>query len=179
MVGDHLFVNGAGQTREAARRPLEPMTTLATVATLSERLNVGTIVSNLSLLHPALVLRQFASLAALFGGERVLAGLGAGWNRQEFAAIGLEMPRFAARLDLWRSPPAWRGSCSITAWRPSMERGLWRASCRSRPFQRSLRAFCWVAGRTASWTLLGDTPMCWTSTAAPGASRCRPDLAGS
>jgi alkanesulfonate monooxygenase SsuD/methylene tetrahydromethanopterin reductase-like flavin-dependent oxidoreductase (luciferase family) len=75
------------------------MTVLATVATLSERLHIGTMVSNLSFLHPALVLRQFAGLAALFGGDRVLAGLGAGWNRQEFAAIGLEMPTFAKRLD--------------------------------------------------------------------------------
>jgi alkanesulfonate monooxygenase SsuD/methylene tetrahydromethanopterin reductase-like flavin-dependent oxidoreductase (luciferase family) len=99
MVGDHLFVQAPGQTREGARRPLEPMTALATVATLSERLCVGTMVSNLSFLHPALVLRQFAGLAALFGGERVLAGLGAGWNRQEFAAIGLDMPSFPKRLD--------------------------------------------------------------------------------
>jgi alkanesulfonate monooxygenase SsuD/methylene tetrahydromethanopterin reductase-like flavin-dependent oxidoreductase (luciferase family) len=75
------------------------MTVLATVATLSERLHIGTMVSNLSFLHPALVLRQFAGLAALFGGDRVLAGLGAGWNRQEFAAIGLEMPTVAKRLD--------------------------------------------------------------------------------
>jgi alkanesulfonate monooxygenase SsuD/methylene tetrahydromethanopterin reductase-like flavin-dependent oxidoreductase (luciferase family) len=99
MVGDHLFVQAPGQTRETARRPLEPMTVLATVATLSERLHVGTMVSNLSFLHPALVVRQFAGLAALFGGERVLAGLGAGWNRQEFEAIGLDMPTFSARLD--------------------------------------------------------------------------------
>src|SRR5919201_6710175 len=99
MVGDHLFVQAPGQTRAAARRPLEPMTVLATVATLSERLHVGTLVSNLSFLHPALVLRQFAGLAALFGGERVWAGRGAGWNRQEFAAIGLDMPSFEVRLE--------------------------------------------------------------------------------
>jgi alkanesulfonate monooxygenase SsuD/methylene tetrahydromethanopterin reductase-like flavin-dependent oxidoreductase (luciferase family) len=98
MVGDHLFDQAPGQPRAAARRQLEPMTVLTTVATLSERLQVGTMVSNLSFL-PALVLRQFAGLAALFGGERVLAGLGAGWNRQEFAAIGLEMPGFQLRLD--------------------------------------------------------------------------------
>jgi alkanesulfonate monooxygenase SsuD/methylene tetrahydromethanopterin reductase-like flavin-dependent oxidoreductase (luciferase family) len=39
-------------------------------------------VSNVGLLHPALVLRQFAQLAVLVGGQRVLAGLGAGWNRE-------------------------------------------------------------------------------------------------
>ena len=99
MVGDHLFVQAPDQTRPTARRPMEPITVLATVASLSQRLHVGTIVSNLSFLHPALVLRQFAGLAALFGGERVLAGLGAGWNRQEFEAIGLEMPSFQSRME--------------------------------------------------------------------------------
>ena len=99
MVGDHLFIQAPDQTRSEARRPLEPMTVLATVATLSERLHVGTMVSNLSFLHPSLVLRQFAGLAALFGGDRVLAGLGAGWNRQEFEAIGLQMPDFRTRMD--------------------------------------------------------------------------------
>src|SRR5205807_3377551 len=34
-----------------------------------------------------------------FGGDRVLAGLGAGWNRQEFDAIGLQMPDFRTRID--------------------------------------------------------------------------------
>jgi alkanesulfonate monooxygenase SsuD/methylene tetrahydromethanopterin reductase-like flavin-dependent oxidoreductase (luciferase family) len=99
LVSDHLFISGGGPRAEA-RRPPEPLTTLAAVAaTLSDRLSVGTIVSNISLLHPALVLRQFAQLAALIGGERVLAGLGAGWNREEFDAIGLEMPDFGARMD--------------------------------------------------------------------------------
>jgi alkanesulfonate monooxygenase SsuD/methylene tetrahydromethanopterin reductase-like flavin-dependent oxidoreductase (luciferase family) len=35
MVGDHLFIQAPGQPRNEARRPLEPMTTLATVATIS------------------------------------------------------------------------------------------------------------------------------------------------
>ncbi len=36
MVGDHLFIQAPGQRRSEARRPLEPMTMLATVATLPE-----------------------------------------------------------------------------------------------------------------------------------------------
>jgi alkanesulfonate monooxygenase SsuD/methylene tetrahydromethanopterin reductase-like flavin-dependent oxidoreductase (luciferase family) len=98
LVGDHLFIAGAGP-RAQARRPPEPLTTLATVATLSDRLEVGTIVSNIGFLHPALALRQFANLASLFGGERVLAGIGAGWNREEFEAIGQTMPGFRARME--------------------------------------------------------------------------------
>jgi alkanesulfonate monooxygenase SsuD/methylene tetrahydromethanopterin reductase-like flavin-dependent oxidoreductase (luciferase family) len=98
LVGDHLFGAGPGPRKEA-RRPPEPLTTLATIAAISDRLHVGTIVSNVGFLHPALVLRQFANLAALFGGERVLAGIGGGWSREEFEAIGLHMPGFRSRMD--------------------------------------------------------------------------------
>ena len=99
LLTDHLFMDGPGRPRSETQRPNEPMTVLAAVAALSDRLNVGTIVSNIGLLHPALVLRQFAQIAALVGGERVLAGLGAGWNRTEFEALGFRMPKHAERLD--------------------------------------------------------------------------------
>ncbi len=99
LVPDHLFVAGGDTPRSQARRGSEPLTLLAAVATLSDTLKVGTSVSNIGLLHPALVLRQFAQLAALVGGERVLAGLGAGWNREEFDALGMRMPAFSERMD--------------------------------------------------------------------------------
>ena len=44
-------------------------------------------------------LARRAVLAALFGGERVLAGIGAGWNREEFEALGMEFPPLAGRMD--------------------------------------------------------------------------------
>jgi alkanesulfonate monooxygenase SsuD/methylene tetrahydromethanopterin reductase-like flavin-dependent oxidoreductase (luciferase family) len=72
---------------------------LAAAGASSTRLHVGTIVANASLLHPALLLRQFAELAVLLGGERVLAGIGAGWNRPEFEALGMRMPSFTERMD--------------------------------------------------------------------------------
>jgi alkanesulfonate monooxygenase SsuD/methylene tetrahydromethanopterin reductase-like flavin-dependent oxidoreductase (luciferase family) len=98
LIPDHLFIGGVGP-RADARRGSEPLTMLAAIATLSDHLVVGTSVSNVGFLHPALVLRQFAQMAVLIGGERVLAGLGAGWNREEFEAIGQRMPSFAQRLD--------------------------------------------------------------------------------
>src|SRR5438067_1869357 len=91
LIPDHLFV--------ATRRGSEPLVLLAAIATMSDRLRVGTSVSNVGFLHPALVLRQFAQLAVLVGGERVLAGLGAGWNREEFEALGMRMPPFAERMN--------------------------------------------------------------------------------
>jgi alkanesulfonate monooxygenase SsuD/methylene tetrahydromethanopterin reductase-like flavin-dependent oxidoreductase (luciferase family) len=75
------------------------MTTLAAVAGLSDRLEVQTVVMNSAWIHPALLLRPFNQLAVLIGGERVTAGLGAGWSTEEFEAVGLELPRFRARMD--------------------------------------------------------------------------------
>ena len=98
LLTDHLFMSH-GKPRAEAQRPNEPMVVLGAIAALSSRLRLGTIVSNIGLLHPALVLRQFAQLAALVGGERVVAGLGAGWNREEFEALGMPMPRFGERLQ--------------------------------------------------------------------------------
>src|SRR5579871_4781519 len=98
FASDHLFVADGGP-RANARRGSDPIVLLSTIAALSNTLSVGTSVSNIGFLHPALVLRQFAQLAALYGGERVYAGLGAGWNREEFEALGMSMPPFARRID--------------------------------------------------------------------------------
>src|SRR5689334_11940020 len=99
LLGDHLFLQQDRRPLAEARRSPEPTTMLAAIGALSERLEIGTLVSNVSLVHPIFVIRQFAQLAALFGGERVLMGLGAGWNAAEFDAIGVTMPHFRRRMD--------------------------------------------------------------------------------
>lgn len=108
LVSDHLFFSAAPGEEGVVRSP-DPVVVLSALGTLSERMAIGSIVANVGLLHPALVIRHFAQLAALFGGERILAGLGAGWNGEEFAALGTTMPGHGARLDrlretcqLWR-----------------------------------------------------------------------------
>ena len=58
-----------------------------------------TVVANTAWQHPAVLLRQFAQLAVLAGGERVTAGRSAGWCTEEFDAIGLNMPPFRPRMD--------------------------------------------------------------------------------
>lgn len=99
-VSDHLFHTRDGLPRSAGVLPApEPMTTLGAVVGMSDRLEVQTVVVNAAWTHPALLLRQFAQLAVLRGGERVTAGLGAGWSPEEFDALGLRMPRFSARMD--------------------------------------------------------------------------------
>ncbi len=98
FVTDHLFVS-RGRPRREAESGGEPFVRLAVAGALSERLILGSSVVNVGLAHPALAIRSFVELAALFGGERVLAGVGAGWNPEEFTALGLDFPPLASRLD--------------------------------------------------------------------------------
>jgi alkanesulfonate monooxygenase SsuD/methylene tetrahydromethanopterin reductase-like flavin-dependent oxidoreductase (luciferase family) len=98
FVDDHLFFSRGGSRHEASRGS-EPFTRLAVAGTLSNRLILGTGVINLGFQHPALPLRQFLELASLFGGDRVVAGIGAGWNGEEFDALGMSFDPFARRMD--------------------------------------------------------------------------------
>jgi alkanesulfonate monooxygenase SsuD/methylene tetrahydromethanopterin reductase-like flavin-dependent oxidoreductase (luciferase family) len=101
FVSDHLFARTQGKwsRSEAAAFGFEPLTFLATIGAYSDRLTIGTTVMNCAWIHPAHLLRSFAQLAFLFGGERVLAGLGAGWHREEFDALALRMPPLSERLQ--------------------------------------------------------------------------------
>jgi len=101
-IWDHLFVAATSQTDdwrdgEVYIHPAEPLTGLALVAGINPRLEVHTAVVNSEWIHPALVLRQFAQIGATIGGSRVTAGLGMGWNNEEFDALGLTKPKFADR----------------------------------------------------------------------------------
>jgi alkanesulfonate monooxygenase SsuD/methylene tetrahydromethanopterin reductase-like flavin-dependent oxidoreductase (luciferase family) len=97
-VWDHLFA-GPGPRAESAMRPCDPLTTLAAVAGISDRLILQSCVVNSGWIHPALLLRQFSQLASLVGGDRVVAGLGTGWSTDEFDALGIELPRFRPRMN--------------------------------------------------------------------------------
>jgi alkanesulfonate monooxygenase SsuD/methylene tetrahydromethanopterin reductase-like flavin-dependent oxidoreductase (luciferase family) len=99
IQGDHPFVPVAPYTSPIAAMAAECLTVLTTVAAHSDRLRVGTLVANVGIQHPVFLLRRFANLAVIHGGERVYAGLGAGWSRRGFEAIGLEMPPHRDRLD--------------------------------------------------------------------------------
>jgi len=91
---DHIF----GSSRDKTQ-PCDPLTSLAAIAALSDTLELQTIVMNSVWTHPGLLLRQFAQLAVIAGtGERVTAGLGAGWSFEEFEAMAMEFPDFKGRM---------------------------------------------------------------------------------
>ncbi|MFG3345455.1 LLM class flavin-dependent oxidoreductase [Streptomyces sp. NPDC048018] len=87
MVSDHVAV-----TPDVAERypePFyEPFTTLSWLAGLTTRVRLGTTVLVLPYRHPLLVARMVANLDRLSGGRLVL-GVGVGWAREEFAALGV------------------------------------------------------------------------------------------
>lgn len=79
--------------------PLDPYTMLGAAGALDDRLAIGTFVANVGVLHPVLAARHFLQLALLYGGERVVAGIGAGWHVDDFRMIGMVMPRHPDRVD--------------------------------------------------------------------------------
>ncbi len=74
-----------------------PVPVLATVAAATERLRVGTFVFNAALRHPAVLAQDLATLDVLSDG-RLEIGIGAGWNRPEFDAIGLPFDPVGTRV---------------------------------------------------------------------------------
>jgi probable F420-dependent oxidoreductase len=77
VVPDHLL----GQ--------LSPVVAMATVAAATSTLRVSAFVMNNDLRHPAVLAQDLASIDVLSGG-RVDIAIGAGWNKPEYEAIGLD-----------------------------------------------------------------------------------------
>jgi len=87
MVSDHLVVTP--DVAEQYPAPFyEPFTTLAWLAGLTSRVRLGTTVLIAAYRHPLLIARMAANLSQLSGGRLVL-GVGVGWARQEFSALGV------------------------------------------------------------------------------------------
>lgn len=77
---------------------LEALTVLSFVAGVTERVGLGTSVLVLPQRNELLAARQLGSLATLAPG-RVIAGIGGGWLREEFEALGRSFDARGAVLD--------------------------------------------------------------------------------
>jgi probable F420-dependent oxidoreductase len=98
-LSDHFFYSfaryGADDRPIAA---LEPLTTMAGIAAVTERVRIGVLVLCAAFRHPAMVAKAAATIDAISGG-RVEIGLGAGWLRQEFEAFGFAFGSVGERFD--------------------------------------------------------------------------------
>ncbi len=91
----------------------DPLELLSFMAACSRELLLGTAVIIAPLHSPVLLAKRAATLASLSGG-RLRLGLGIGWQREEYAAVGAPFARRGERLEesvavmreLWRHAPA-------------------------------------------------------------------------
>ncbi len=99
----------------------EPLTTLAAIAPVTERLRLATGILVAPLRPAAVLAKTVATLDSLSGG-RVDLGVGVGWQRTELEAVGLRFEQRGRILDdtigacraLWGPSPARFSSPSVT-----------------------------------------------------------------
>jgi probable F420-dependent oxidoreductase len=92
---------------------LDPLVALSFAAAATQRIRVATGVLLLPEHNPVLLAKQVASLDRLSGGRLVL-GVGVGWSREEFSALGIPFAGRGRRADeylramriLWREDVA-------------------------------------------------------------------------
>ena len=94
-VGDHLLYRGDGRR---TRGPWEAWTTLAALAAVTERVELGPLVASTSFHNPAMLAKKAATLDEISGG-RLILGLGAGWNEAEYRAFGFPFDRRVSRFE--------------------------------------------------------------------------------
>ena len=94
-VGDHLLYRGDSR---GERGPWDCWTTLAWLAGITERVELGPLVACTAFHPPGILARQAAAVDELSGGRLVVA-LGAGWNEAEFRAFGLPFDHHVSRFE--------------------------------------------------------------------------------
>jgi probable F420-dependent oxidoreductase len=94
-LGDHLLYRDDGRPE---RGPWEMWTLLAGLAAMTQRVRLGPLVACLAF-HPPGVLAKMAATVDELSGGRLVLGLGAGWNREEFDAFGIPFDHRASRFE--------------------------------------------------------------------------------
>lgn len=94
-LGDHLLYDlPVGVTRG----PWEVWTSLAAVAAVTSRVELGPFVASTAFHAPAMLAKMAATVDGISGGRLVL-GLGAGWNEREYAAYGFPFDQRISRFE--------------------------------------------------------------------------------
>jgi alkanesulfonate monooxygenase SsuD/methylene tetrahydromethanopterin reductase-like flavin-dependent oxidoreductase (luciferase family) len=94
-VGDHLLYRGDGR---GERGPWDCWTTLAALAGVTDRVELGPLVACTAFRPPGILARTAAAVDEVSGG-RLRVALGAGWNEEEFRAFGIPFDRRTARFE--------------------------------------------------------------------------------
>jgi len=117
---------------------IEPLTMLAAMAAVTQRVRLATGVL-IAPLRPAVLLAKTAATLDVLSDGRLDLGVGTGWQREEFDAVGVPFTRRTARMDdtvracqaLWtKEPPVSFSSPTVSfedLWcepRPTQPRGI-------------------------------------------------------
>jgi F420-dependent oxidoreductase-like protein len=95
-VMDHLFQIGRHGPPE--HEMLEAYTTLAYLAGVTSRLELGTMVTAAVYRHPGVLVKTVTTLDVLSGG-RAWLGIGAAWNEDESRGLGIPFPPLGERFE--------------------------------------------------------------------------------
>jgi len=98
-LADHLI--GPGPALEATNHPVQNLAAIpamAYAAAVTEKINIGCRVFCIDY-HNPMVLAKSAMTIDLLSGGRLEFGLGAGWLKGEYEAIGLEFDQPGVRID--------------------------------------------------------------------------------
>ena len=99
MGFDSLWVNDHLYGATAPEIPvLEAWSLLAALAPITERVELGTLVTPAGMRNPAHLGKVIASVDSMSGG-RVIPGLGAGWMEREFTDFGMPFLSLPQRLE--------------------------------------------------------------------------------
>jgi F420-dependent oxidoreductase-like protein len=95
-VSDHFFppIGDNVEHKEA----LEGWSLITAAATITERLQLGVLVSGNTYRNPALLAKMAATVDQISGGRFIL-GIGAGWHKREHDAFGWDFPGVKERCD--------------------------------------------------------------------------------
>jgi len=77
---------------------LEPLSTLAVAAGVTERVRLGTSILIMPLRHPVILAKELATLQFL-SENRMILGAGVGWNDAEYEAVGVHKSERGKRTD--------------------------------------------------------------------------------
>ena len=149
---------------------LEAWTTLSAVAAVTERVELGTLVSPVGFRNPALLAKMAATIDNISNG-RVIVGLGSGWFEMEFTGYGFDFPSVGERLRqldeaatimklLWNeAQPSFQGRhfrLESTFCEPKPVRRP-----HPQPFADGIRRLSCSAPSARAWTTAANGWPCW------------------
>jgi probable F420-dependent oxidoreductase len=92
---DHLL---PPSSQPQIARVYEPLMCLAYVASITQRVRLGTSVIVLPMRNPVVVAKPAATLDVLSGG-RLILGIGVGWSAEEYANVGADFRTRGKRME--------------------------------------------------------------------------------